>query len=273
MRPVGQERSTDSRRRAKQVDQEPGVTPEIADEVEVSASGRIVLEGFTPCPGDDRPQRVRHREVVVDARNCLHDPTIAIAEPPPIDRLDATDMGLPVAAQRDSVIGGKRTRHTGGPQQLVLQVSKDEAMDIVQFRDARGGAFVHTRDQFRLRLAEIRRDMRVGERCAQRGRMRRPRECPARGHPQALFFDAAPQAREFLSAPQTPDRVGAYHIVTLTVGVRRPSVPRPRSTDRRRTSESCRRIFRSGLPRPHRTRTCPPTCSGDSGARRRHRAP
>src|SRR5207248_3534806 len=55
---------------------------------------------------------------------------------------------------------------------------------------------VNAGDQLELRLAEVGRDMRMGERRAEPGRMRRRREIAVRADPQALLLDAAQQLCE-----------------------------------------------------------------------------
>ena len=175
----GDEARADGRRGAEQVQQQERVAAEVADQ-------REVLLG----------RDARHRPVVVDARDRLHAPPVAVPEPHAVDALGAADVGRAVDAERDRLVGRQPAGHRADPQHLVAEGAIDELVDLRQLRQAGLGVRVHAGDQLELRLAEIGRDVRVRQRRTERRRMRRQRERAARLRAQAFLLDAAPDAQQ-----------------------------------------------------------------------------
>ena len=119
------------------------------------------------------------RPVVVDARDGLHAPAVAVAEAHAVDALGAADVGGAVAADRDGLVGGQAAGHARHPQHLagIAQRAVDELVDLRRAPPGRPRTLgVHAGDELELRLAEIGGDVRVRERRAERRRVRRQRE-------------------------------------------------------------------------------------------------
>src|SRR5712671_5729180 len=75
-------------------------------------------------------------------------------------------------------------------------MAEDELMDPRQLFQAAVHVGVHAGDQLELALAEIGGDVRVGERRAERRRMRRDRERAVGPNAEAFLLDAATDLRE-----------------------------------------------------------------------------
>ena len=169
------EARADRGRGAEEIQQQPRMAPEVADQREVL----VVREP-------------RQREVVVDAGDGLHAPAIAVREAGAVDGLRLADIGAAVAADGNGVVRGQPARHARAPQQLVADLPVDRLVDRGQLLEAALHAGVHAGDQLELRLAEIGGDVRVGERRAEPRRVRRRGERAVGPHAQALLLDAAP---------------------------------------------------------------------------------
>ena len=75
------------------------MAPEVADQREVLA----------------RSDSLGQRQVVVDARDRLHAPAVAVRQPHAVDALGAADVGRAVAADRDLLVGRQPARHARRP--------------------------------------------------------------------------------------------------------------------------------------------------------------
>ena len=171
-------------RGAKQVQQQKGVAAEVADQPEILLAARA-----------------RKRPVVVNARNGLHAPPVAVPQPHAIDALGAAHVAGAVVAQRNHFIRRQLAGHTAGPQHLIAQrrhFGIHHLVNLPQLIQASLHAAMRARDQLRLRLAEIRGDVRVRERRAKRRRMRRERQRAIWRSAQAFFLQPAPHARQGL---------------------------------------------------------------------------
>ena len=165
-------------RRAEQVQEQPRVPAEVADQREVVGVR----------------QRHGQREVVVDAGDRLHAPAVAVREAGPVDGLRAPQVGRAVATERDRVLLRQLARHAAAPQELVADRAVDRLVDLDELAHAGVAGRVHAGDELELRLREVRRDVRMGERGAERPRVRRGRERAVRPHAQAFLLDAAHEA-------------------------------------------------------------------------------
>src|SRR5262249_33910750 len=128
----------------------------------------------------------------------LHARAVAMRKTDAVHGLEASAVRAAVLADRDPVVRGEAARHACGPQDLVADAAVDELMDLGQLVAAGLGARVHAGDELDLRLAEIGGDVWMGERRAERRRVRRHRERAARRRSQTLLLDAAAQVRERL---------------------------------------------------------------------------
>ncbi len=174
---------------AEQVEQEPCAAPEVADEREI----RFVRFAETR----NRPDRVGQGKVVVDTGNHLHAPAIAVRQACAVHRLHAPDVGAAIAADRNGVIGGQPARHARAPHHFVAERAIDNLVDPGEFLEAGLDAGVHAGDQLELRLTEISGDVRMGQRRAERQRVRGHRELALGAHAQALLLDAAANALQY----------------------------------------------------------------------------
>ena len=172
-------------RGTKQREQQKRVAAEIADQRKVAV---VVHTGQRP--------------VVVNARNGLHAPSIAVAQPHAVDTLGASHVAGTVAAQRNGFVGGQAAGHAGGPQHFVTgraQAACGELVHFAQLVQTGAHAVVHARDQFQLGLAVIGGDVGVRERTAQRGRVRREGQFAIGLGAQAFFFQATAHAAQALA--------------------------------------------------------------------------
>jgi len=151
VRTSGDETRAHCGRRAEKIQQQPRVTAKIADQREI----RVVR------------LRARQREVVVDAGNGLHAPAVAIGQAGAIDVLRAAHVGRAVLAERYGAIAGQPAGHARAPQQLVADRAIHHLVDLGQLPQAILRIAVDAGDELELRLAEVRRDVRVGQRRAQ----------------------------------------------------------------------------------------------------------
>ena len=136
----------------------------------------------------------RKREVVMHAGYRLHAGSVPAREARPVNRLQPADVRCAVAADRDVIVRGEPARHAARPQRVIADVPVDELVNLRQFREARVHVGLHAGDELHLRLAEVRRDVRMRERCAELRRMRRDRQRAIGPDPQALLLDATQQA-------------------------------------------------------------------------------
>jgi len=168
------------RRSAVQHQQHERMTPEVSDQREV----------FVVAQTGQRP-------VVVDARDGLHAPAVAVRQAHAVDALGAADVGGAVAPDRNRLVGRQAARHAGHPQHLVAGVAQHAGHILVDLRQlllAAAHVEVRAGDQLELRLAVIGGDARVRQRRAERRRVRRQRQRAARRDAQALLLDAAAHA-------------------------------------------------------------------------------
>jgi hypothetical protein len=178
----------DSGRGAEQVQQQPPIPAEIADQREI-AFVRIGQSG-------QRPRGLRQREVVVQSRDRLHPLAVAICQSGPVDELRAADIRSAITTDRDVLFQRQVARHARVPDYLAADVTIDELVQRLQLRKARLDAGMRIGHQFQLRFAEVRRDVRMRQRRAQRGRMRRRGERAVFADAQPFLLDAAAQPGE-----------------------------------------------------------------------------
>ena len=168
------------RRGAEEIEEQPGMAPEIADQREIRLAGKLL----------------GHRKVVVDAGDHLHAPAVAMRKTHPVDILGATDVGGTVAAERDGIVRRKAARHARAPEQFVADRAIDRLVNCGEVVEAGLRAAMHPGDELELRLAEVGGYARVGERRAEPRRMRRGGQRAVGPHAQALLFDAASKTRQ-----------------------------------------------------------------------------
>ena len=137
---------------------------EVADQTEV-AVGLKVLTGLRPAALRERyPEDLRQREVVVDARNRLHETAVAVAQAQAVNGFGAGDVRAAVAADRDVLVLAEDAGHAARPQEFVLQVLIDVAVHVRELTDGGVRIRVHAGDELELGLGEIRGDVGVGQR-------------------------------------------------------------------------------------------------------------
>ncbi len=178
---------------------QPGVTPEVANQREVGVVA-VRIGRAAACVGflQRGPGGLGHREVVMDARDGLHVAAVPVGEPAPVDRLRGADVRVTVAPEWNVLLGGQAAGHARAPQAFVADRARNELVDLGQLLEAGLDAGMHAGDQFELRFAEIGRDVRMGERRAERGRVRRGGKPAVRLHAQAFLFESAPNAAQDL---------------------------------------------------------------------------
>ena len=179
---------------AEQIDQQPGVAPEVADQPEVLIRLEVLTRFGPPGPRERGPEGLRQGEVVVDAGDGLHQPAIAMAEPQTIDGLGHGDVRGAVAPHGNILIGTQNTGHAGGPEQFVVQVLIDKAVHVTEFSDGAFRSVMDAGDELELSLGEIGGDVGMCQRGTQGSGMLTARELAVRPDPQTFLLDAAAQA-------------------------------------------------------------------------------
>ena len=112
----------------------------------------------------------RQRPVVVDSRNRLHAPPIAVRQPHPVNALGAPDIRRAEPRNRNGFVSRQTAGHARRPQHFVAVLCKHpvgELMDVCQLLQRSFDAAVNAGDEFKLRFAEIGRDVRVRQRRTQ----------------------------------------------------------------------------------------------------------
>src|SRR2546430_6770207 len=127
----------------------------------------------------------------MNAGNRLHAPAVTMRESNAIDGLCAAYIRGTEMGDRDCTLAGQLARHARAPKHLVADVTVDEPMQVFQLVQTGVRGRMHARDELELRFAEVRGDVRMSERGAERTRVRRHRKGSVRPDAQALFFDAA----------------------------------------------------------------------------------
>jgi len=177
-------RATHRWRGTKQGQQQKGMAAKVADQPKV-----IVVA------------QAGQRPVVVNARNRLHAPPVTVAQPHAVHAFGAAYVAGAVAPQRNGFVSGQATRHAGCPQHLVTlrtQAAHGVLVNLAQLRQARLDAVMHAGDEFELRLAVVGGDVRMGQRTAQRGGVRRERQLSVGPRAQAFFFKATAHAAQLV---------------------------------------------------------------------------
>ncbi len=108
-------------RRAEEIQQQPRMPAEVADQREIRLVARVLGE----------------REVVVDARDRLHAPAVPIRQAGAVHGLRAPEVGGAVASERNLVLARQLARHAAGPQELVADRAIDRLVDLRQLAHAR----------------------------------------------------------------------------------------------------------------------------------------
>ena len=156
---ASQEAGANGRRGAEQVDEQPGMAPEVADQVEIAGTDVIGdisrAARLLPCL---LPESLRHGKVVVNAGNRLHQSAVAMPQPDPVHGFHARHIGTTVAAYRYVLVAGHDAGHARGPQHFVLQLLVHKAVNVFQRCHAAFDAGTHRRDELQQRLGVISSD-------------------------------------------------------------------------------------------------------------------
>src|SRR5512143_963486 len=122
----------------------------------------------------------------MDARDRLHQAAVACAQSAAVDLLRTADVRRAVLRNRYLIVRTQHARHARRPQQLVVQRSVDEAVNVAEFIETGLYAVMYAGDQLRLRFAEIGRDQWMCQRGAEPDRMCGLGQVAVRQDPQAL---------------------------------------------------------------------------------------
>ena len=226
-RPGRQERARQRRRCSEEVEQQPPVPKQVADQPEIVRVGERAA-GSVPHPiltvggtglGQHRPEPGGKRIVEVDARDHLHHSPVAMAEPDAVHVPEHSGIGASVAGDGDRLVARDLAGHARRPEQLVADVAGHEAMETAEIARDLGPVVERRRHELEQRLGVVRGEPRVGERGAEGKGVRGRRELPAGTRPQALLLhplEAGPQhiarPREALDATvkRVVQRPGPY---------------------------------------------------------------
>ncbi|MNC22672.1 hypothetical protein D3C75_706790 [compost metagenome] len=126
----------------------------------------------------------------MDAGDTLHGLAVAHRQALAVDVLDPADMAAAVFGDRDVGLGRQLARHRVGPQQLLAHLGVGEAVDGVQLVEAARRVFLGGGDELQQRLGIVGGDLRVGQRRAQRLRVRGQRQVAGGIDAQAFLLQA-----------------------------------------------------------------------------------
>ena len=166
---------------------------EIADQVKIAFRTKV-LQGTLKSSYAlvRRPELFRHRKVVVQPGDGLHEAVVAIGQAGAIQALEAADVGTAIARDRHLALGTRRTRHAGSPEDLALRhVLQSKTMDVFQHLKTAIDGWVLGCDELKQRFGKVRCDVGVGQRRAERLGMRTPGNAPLTRNAQTFLFDAA----------------------------------------------------------------------------------
>ena len=195
-RPAKNERQI-AGRDAEQEQDQPAVAPVVPQEREVRVvDQRLAAQLRLGHRLEHRPEPVRERVVEVDARDRLHHPPVALAEADPVDVLHAADVRAAVAGDRDLGVVLDPAGHAGRPEQFLAQLAVDELVDVAEVLLQFPGARERRRHELDQGFRVVGRDVRVGQRRAERRRMRRLRDLPVGRDPERLPLDPLQAARK-----------------------------------------------------------------------------
>src|SRR3984957_11606787 len=137
----------------------------------------------------------------MNARYGLHGPTVPHAETVPVYGFHAPDIGGAELRQRNAVVAREHAGHAGRPEQLVLEMTIDELMDVAQVLQQLPALAKRRCDQLDQRLGKIGGDVLVGERRAEGGRMTGLGYLARRGYTQRFLLHALAPAAEHAPLP------------------------------------------------------------------------
>ena len=126
----------------------------------------------------------------------LHHAAVAHQQPVAIDVLDAPRVRVAKACNRHRRLAAYDARHRRRPQQLLAQVRIDELVQVAQVLQQFLVVVEGRRDQLGQRFRIVGGDVRIGQRRAQRARVRRLRDVAIGRDPQRFALQAAPAARD-----------------------------------------------------------------------------
>ena len=225
----GKEGAAHRRRHPEQEQDHPAVTAIVPQESEVGVVDECLAAQLRVGHGlEHRPEPLREGVVVVDARDRLHHPAIAQAEADPVDVLHAADVRTAVAGNRDLAVVLDPAGHAGRPQHLVAELAVDELVDVAEVLLELPGTRERRRDELDQGFRVVGRDVRVGQRRAERSRVRRLRDPPVGRDPERLPLHPFQAARQHavLTGIHEP-RKAAFEGAVEAVSAHGPAILRP----------------------------------------------
>ena len=208
-------RPADGRRHAEQIRNHPRQPQKVAYQPHVALR----------TEGRRRPRRARQFRqrapaaaadgvVEMNAGDHLHRAPVAVAEAAAVNRLHAPEIGRAVARQRNFGLVLDNARHARRPQQFIADARVHLRVAFLQKSHGVAGAGQRRRHKLQHRLGEVRCDKRMRQRRAERARVRRLRQHPARADAQRLFLKAdAPPVVHQARAAAGEGRGGALNAV------------------------------------------------------------
>ena len=112
---------TRSGRGAKQIHEKPRIAVEIANEVQIFVGTEILQRaGIAALLLILRPEALRHRKIVMNAGDCLHDLAVAIAQSLAIQSLELAHVRRAKQRYRYFVFAAKRAGHARSPKHFLV---------------------------------------------------------------------------------------------------------------------------------------------------------
>ena len=121
--------------------------------------------------------------------NHLHHPAVAMTEPDPVEVLHTPGIRVAVLGDRDVPVAGQHAGHAPGPQDLLLQPTVDEGLQIGQILERITDPRQRGCDELDQGLGVIGSDVRVGQCGTERPRVRGQRHTARQRDPQTLFLE------------------------------------------------------------------------------------
>ncbi len=126
----------------------------------------------------------------------LHHAAVAHQQAVAVDVLDATLVGIAETRDRHLLLPAHDAGHRGCPKQLILQVCVHELVQVAEVLQQLLIVVEGRRDQLDQRFGIVGGDVRIGQRRAERMRMRRLRDVAIRPHTQRFALQPPAPARD-----------------------------------------------------------------------------
>ena len=125
----------------------------------------------------------------MDAGNALHGFAVTQGQAFAVDVLEFADMRAAITGDRNCFLVRQGAGHRRAPQVFAVQLAVGEAVDLLQIGQGRRRIRLGRCDEFQQRLGVVSGDLRMGQRRAEGGRVRREGQLAIAVDAQAFALD------------------------------------------------------------------------------------